>query len=43
MSGGGLVGDKALTPATSGSWLRAISYVALPDALLDYSSQEEAG
>lgn len=35
--------DKALTPANYGAWLRsnAISYVALPDAPLDYSSQEE--
>jgi len=35
--------DKALTAATYGAWLRAnaISYVALPDAPLDYSSQEE--
>ena len=35
--------DKALTAASYGSWLRAnaISYVALPDAPLDYSSQEE--
>jgi hypothetical protein len=35
--------DKELTPATYGAWLRAnaISYVALPDAPLDYSSQEE--
>jgi len=35
--------DKALTPASYGAWLRAnaISYVALPDAPLDYSSQEE--
>ena len=35
--------DKALTAATYGAWLRAnaISYVALPDAPLDYSSQLE--
>jgi hypothetical protein len=35
--------DKALTAASYGTWLRAnaISYVALPDAPLDYSSQEE--
>jgi hypothetical protein len=35
--------DKALTPASYGAWLRAnaISYVALPDAPLDYSSQDE--
>jgi hypothetical protein len=35
--------DKALTSATYGQWLRAnaISYVALPDAPLDYSSQAE--
>jgi len=35
--------DKALAPATYGHWLRAnaISYVALPDAPLDYSSQVE--
>ena len=35
--------DKALTTASYGAWLRsnAISYVALPDAPLDYSSQEE--
>lgn len=35
--------DKALTAASYGAWLRAnaISYVALPDAPLDYSSQEE--
>jgi hypothetical protein len=35
--------DKALTPASYGAWLRsnAISYVALPDAPLDYSSQKE--
>jgi hypothetical protein len=35
--------DKALTAATYGQWLRAnaISYVALPDAPLDYSSQVE--
>jgi hypothetical protein len=35
--------DKALTAASYGAWLRAnaISYVALPDASLDYSSQEE--
>ncbi len=35
--------DKELTAATYGTWLRsnAISYVALPDAPLDYSSQEE--
>lgn len=35
--------EKELTPATYGSWLRsnAISYVALPDAPLDYSSQAE--
>ncbi|HEX3041640.1 MAG TPA: hypothetical protein VHP56_06085 [Solirubrobacterales bacterium] len=35
--------DKALTAATYGQWLRAnaISYVALPDAPLDYSSQAE--
>ncbi|HWN73107.1 MAG TPA: hypothetical protein VNN15_04785 [Solirubrobacterales bacterium] len=35
--------DRALTAATYGAWLRsnAISYVALPDASLDYSSQEE--
>jgi hypothetical protein len=36
-------GDKALTEAGYGDWLRsnAISYVALPDAPLDYSSQDE--
>ncbi len=36
-------GDKALTADVYGSWLRAnaISYVALPDAPLDYSSQDE--
>jgi hypothetical protein len=36
-------GDRALTAASYGAWLRAnaISYVALPDAPLDYSSQEE--
>jgi hypothetical protein len=35
--------ERALTDAAYGSWLRsnAISYVALPDAPLDYSSQEE--
>jgi hypothetical protein len=35
--------DRALTAASYGAWLRsnAISYVALPDAPLDYSSQEE--
>jgi len=35
--------DKELTPASYGAWLRAnaISYVALPDAPLDYSSQTE--
>ncbi|HEX6780960.1 MAG TPA: hypothetical protein VF125_02900 [Solirubrobacterales bacterium] len=35
--------DKALTAASYGEWLRsnAISYVALPDAPLDYSSQAE--
>jgi hypothetical protein len=35
--------DKALTVASYGAWLRAnaISYVALPDAPLDYSSQDE--
>jgi hypothetical protein len=35
--------DERLTAATYGAWLRsnAISYVALPDAPLDYSSQEE--
>jgi hypothetical protein len=35
--------DEALTAASYGAWLRAnaISYVALPDAPLDYSSQEE--
>jgi hypothetical protein len=35
--------DKALTSTSYGAWLRAnaISYVALPDAPLDYSSQEE--
>jgi len=35
--------DKGLTAASYGAWLRAnaISYVALPDAPLDYSSQEE--
>jgi hypothetical protein len=35
--------DKALTTVSYGAWLRsnAISYVALPDAPLDYSSQEE--
>jgi hypothetical protein len=35
--------EKELTPATYGAWLRAnaISYVALPDAPLDYSSQAE--
>jgi len=35
--------DKALTAASYGAWLRAnaIAYVALPDAPLDYSSQEE--
>jgi len=35
--------DKALTAASYGAWLRAnaISYVALPDAPLDYSSQDE--
>jgi hypothetical protein len=35
--------DEPLTAATYGTWLRAnaISYVALPDAPLDYSSQEE--
>jgi hypothetical protein len=37
--------DKELTPATYGAWLRAnaISYVALPDAPLDYSSEAERG
>jgi hypothetical protein len=36
-------GDEPLTAASYGAWLRAnaISYVALPDAPLDYSSQEE--
>jgi hypothetical protein len=36
-------GDKALTEAGYGDWLRsnAIAYVALPDAPLDYSSQDE--
>jgi hypothetical protein len=36
-------GDRGLTAASYGAWLRAnaISYVALPDAPLDYSSQEE--
>jgi hypothetical protein len=35
--------DKAMTAAGYGAWLRAnaISYVALPDAPLDYSSQVE--
>jgi hypothetical protein len=35
--------DEPLTAASYGAWLRAnaISYVALPDAPLDYSSQEE--
>lgn len=35
--------DKALNAETYGQWLRAnaISYVALPDAPLDYSSQHE--
>lgn len=35
--------QEELTAATYGSWLRsnAISYVALPDAPLDYSSEEE--
>jgi hypothetical protein len=35
--------EKGLTTATYGGWLRsnAISYVALPDASLDYSSQTE--
>ncbi|HXR60868.1 MAG TPA: hypothetical protein VN732_06055, partial [Solirubrobacterales bacterium] len=35
--------EKALSAARYGAWLRdnAISYVALPDAALDYSSQEE--
>jgi hypothetical protein len=35
--------DETLTAARYGTWLRAnaISYVALPDAPLDYSSQEE--
>jgi hypothetical protein len=35
--------DEPLTAAAYGAWLRAnaISYVALPDAPLDYSSQEE--
>jgi hypothetical protein len=35
--------DEALTAARYGAWLRAnaISYVALPDAPLDYSSVEE--
>ena len=35
--------EKELTTATYGAWLRsnAISYVALPDAPLDYSSQTE--
>ncbi|MFL5896970.1 MAG: hypothetical protein ACJ76D_00665 [Solirubrobacterales bacterium] len=37
--------SKALTASSYGAWLRAnaISYVALPDAPLDYSSQEERG
>jgi hypothetical protein len=36
--------EGALTAATYGRWLRgnAISYVALPDAPLDYSSKQEA-
>jgi hypothetical protein len=36
-------GDERLSAANYGSWLRAnaISYVALPDAPLDYSSVEE--
>src|SRR3954465_14294247 len=36
-------GDESLSAAGYGAWLRAnaISYVALPDAPLDYSSQEE--
>ena len=35
--------EKELTPTTYGAWLRsnAISYVALPDAPLDYSSESE--
>jgi hypothetical protein len=35
--------DEPLNAATYGAWLRsnAISYVALPDAPLDYSSEEE--
>jgi hypothetical protein len=35
--------ERELTPASYGAWLRAnaISFVALPDASLDYSSQEE--
>jgi hypothetical protein len=35
--------EKTLTAASYGAWLRAnaISYVALPDAPLDYSSQKE--
>ncbi|HEX6456878.1 MAG TPA: hypothetical protein VF009_10225 [Solirubrobacterales bacterium] len=35
--------QEELTPAAYGAWLRAnaISYVALPDAPLDYSSEEE--
>jgi hypothetical protein len=35
--------EKELTPASYGAWLRAnaISYVALPDAPLDYSSARE--
>jgi hypothetical protein len=35
--------DEPLTAASYGAWLRAnaISYVALPDAPLDYSSQDE--
>jgi hypothetical protein len=35
--------DERLSAATYGAWLRsnAISYVALPDAPLDYSSEEE--
>ena len=35
--------EKELTPSTYGHWLRqnAISYVALPDAPLDYSSTAE--
>jgi hypothetical protein len=35
--------ERKLTPETYGAWLRAnaISYVALPDAPLDYSSEKE--